>query len=56
MDTILEDAGKRLKTIEQAAARQGKKYKLKREAARLARVLRDTPLKDEAHALVQKLK
>jgi len=55
MDTILEDAEKRLKTIEKEAA-QGKKDKLKREAARLARVLKDTPLKDKADALVQKLK
>ncbi len=55
MDTILEDAEKRLKTIEKEAA-QGKKDKLRREASRLARVLTDTPLADKARALVQKLK
>lgn len=56
-DTILEDAGKRLKQIErEAAADPGKKRKLGREAAKLARALQDTPLEESAKALVKKLK
>lgn len=56
MDTILEDAEKRLKAIEKEAASRKQRHSLKREVAQLARVLRDTPLADKAKALAKKLK
>ena len=55
MDTILDDAEKRLQAIEKEAA-AGRKNRHKREAGQLARALKDTPLAAKANALVKRLK
>lgn len=56
LDSILEDAGKRIPAIAKEANDKKKRPALLKEAKLLARALKETPLEEKAAALVKKLK